>query len=165
MIASLSLLALLAVQAPDPLANNPEIPNYYRIQETIAAAGQPTEAGFEAFKAAGFKTILNLRTADEGATEEKAKVEAMGFTYVNIPIGSPDFTSEQQATFRSLVEDADNKPLLIHCASSNRVGAMWYIHQVLDKGRAEQEALEEAKKAGLKSLEQAARDYVDKQKK
>ena len=49
---------------------------------------------------------------------------------------------------------------------SNRVGAMWYIHQVLDNGESESSALEEAKKAGLRSeaLEGRAKDYVAQNK-
>ena len=43
---------------------------------------------------------------------------------------------------------------------------MWYIHQVLDNGESESSALEEAKKAGLRSetLEGRAKDYVAQNK-
>lgn len=108
--------------------------------------------------------MLNLRTEQEGSLEEKPRVEALGLEYYNIPIGSDGISPEQVALFSKILGDAANRPVLIHCASSNRVGAMWYIHEVLDEGKDEAAALEEAKKAGLKSLEQPAKDYVSKNK-
>ena len=68
--------------------------------------------------------------------------------------------------FRDILAETANYPILIHCASSNRVGAMWYIHQVLDNGESESSALLEAKKAGLTSeaLEGRAKAYVAENK-
>jgi hypothetical protein len=67
------------------------------------------------------------------------------------------------AIFEKILGDSSKRPVFIHCASSNRVGAMWFIHQVLGEGRDEASALEEARKAGMKpNLEAAAREYVSK---
>ena len=146
----------------DPLASNEGIPNYYRLRDDIATAGQPTDEALEDVKKAGFKAVLNLRTEQEGSLEEKPKVEALGMEYYNIPIGRDGFSPAILEQFQEILADADNRPLLIHCASSNRVGALWYIHQVLDTGEDEAAALAEGKKAGLtsESLEGRAKDYV-----
>jgi len=148
-------------QDTDPLAGNAGIPNYYRLREDIATAGQPTDAALADVKKAGYKAVLNLRTEQEGSLEEKPKVEALGMEYFNIPIGRDGFSPEIVAKFHEILEDNSNRPILIHCASSNRVGALWFIHEVLEKGRDENEALAEAKKAGLKSLEPRALEYVE----
>ncbi len=71
--------------------------------------------------------------------------------YFNIPVGREGFSPEIVSKFRDILADSANRPILVHCASSNRVGAMWYIHQVLDNGESESSALEEAKKIGLRS--------------
>ena len=96
-----------------------------------------------------FKVVLNLRTEQEGSLDEKPKVEALGMEYFNIPIGREGFSPQIVSKFRDILAESANRPILIHCASSNRVGAMWYIHQVLE-GESESSALEEAKKAGLR---------------
>lgn len=56
--------------------------------------------------------------------------------------------------FAHVVEDPDNAPLLIHCGSANRVGAMWALYRAL-KGIPEEIALEEARTIGLQSDSEA----------
>lgn len=153
-------------QQSAPLAENEGLPNYYRLRDDIATAGQPTDEALEDIKEAGFKAVLNLRTEQEGSLEEKPKVEALGMDYYNIPIGRDGFSPEIVAEFEEILADEDNRPILIHCASSNRVGAMWYLHQVLNEGKDEDTALAEGKKAGLASegLETRAKVFVKNQK-
>lgn len=166
-VAAAALVTTPARAQKDPLENHPGIRNYHRIEETIAAAGQPEDSAWADIKKAGFATVINLRTEEEGSLEERAKVEAQGLKYVNIPIGSDGFSPDKVAEFAEIIAKADESPVLVHCASSNRVGAMWYIHQVLNKGVDESTALAEGKEAGLTSerLEQSARDYVQTHKK
>lgn len=166
---ALALSALVlpaAAQDADPLADNEGIPNYYRLRDDIATAGQPTDEALTDVQNAGYKAILNLRTEQEGSLEEKPKVEALGMEYYNIPIGREGFSPEMIAEFQEILAENDNRPLLIHCASSNRVGALWYINQVLNEGESEEAALAEGKKAGLtsKALEGRAKDYVESNK-
>ena len=160
-----SLLVTEGAQESDPLEGQSSLPNYYRLRPDIATAGQPTDEELEAVQKAGFKVVLNLRTEQEGSLDEKPKVEALGMEYFNIPRGREGFSLQIVSKFRDILAESANRPILIHCASSNRVGAMWYIHQVLE-GESESSALEEAKKAGLRSetLEGRAKDYVAQNK-
>ena len=161
-IAIIGLSFPVLAQDADPLAGNEGIPNYYRLRDDIATAGQPTDEALEDVKKAGFKAVLNLRTEQEGSLEEKPKVEALGMEYYNIPIGRDGFSPAILEQFKEILANDDNRPLLIHCASSNRVGALWYIHQVLENGEDEAAALAEGKKAGLtsESLEGRAKAYI-----
>jgi protein tyrosine phosphatase (PTP) superfamily phosphohydrolase (DUF442 family) len=52
------------------------------------------------------------------------------------------------------------RPVLLHCATSNRVGALYYAWLVLEKGVEPKAALERGKAAGLRSPELI--DKVDK---
>jgi uncharacterized protein (TIGR01244 family) len=159
----LGLTAVLQAEKTDPLAGNPAIANYYRVRPDVATAGQPSDAAFADIQKAGFKTVINLRTVDEGSLQEKPKVEALGLEYHNIPIGSDGISKDQVALFEEILGDSSNRPVFIHCASSSRVGAMWFIHQVLGEGKDEASALEEARKAGMKpNLEGVAKEYVAK---
>lgn len=155
-----------AAQDTDPLAGNEGIPNYYRLRDDIATAGQPSDDALADVHQAGFKAVLSLRTEQEGSLEEKPKVEALGMEYYNIPIGRDGFSPEMIEEFRTILADNANRPILIHCASSNRVGALWYIHQVLNGGETEEAALAEGKKAGLTSeaLEGRAKGFVKSNK-
>ena len=166
MIYALFVLALATAQTEDPLEGHSGIANYYRVRPDVATAGQPSDDAWADVRAAGFKAVLNLRTEQEGSLEERAKVEAAGLEYFNIPIGSDGIHESQAELFSKILGDSANRPLLIHCASSNRVGAMWFIHEVLDEGKDESSALEEARKAGLRpSLEPAAKEYVSTKQK
>lgn len=59
------------------------------------------------------------------------------------------------------------RPILMHCASANRVGAVWLPYRVLDGGLSWDDAVAEAKVVGLRSaeLEAKARDYVERRSK
>jgi protein tyrosine phosphatase (PTP) superfamily phosphohydrolase (DUF442 family) len=59
------------------------------------------------------------------------------------------------------------RPLLFHCASANRVGALWLPYRVLDNGITYDAALAEAKQVGLRApgMETKAKDYIERHKK
>jgi len=162
----LSAASLHAQEAKKPKESEPRVTNFRRISSEIATSGQPTAAELKALQVAGFKTILNLRTPEEGSLEEKGKVEGLGIRYLNIPITPEGISEEKVKEFSEVVNDPSNKPLLIHCASANRVGALWYIHRMLKDAAGEDQSLAEAHAIGLKSpaLEQVVREYVEKHK-
>lgn len=141
-------------------------PNFHRVSEEIATSGQPSDEDLKRLREAGFKAVLNLRPPEEGSLAEKPKVEALGMTYVNIPITPETITDEKVQRFSEVVADPSNKPLLIHCASANRVGGLWFIHRALGQGVAAEQGLKEAKEIGLKSpvLEGIVIRYVDERK-
>jgi protein tyrosine/serine phosphatase len=62
------------------------------------------------------------------------------------------------------VTDPANSPVYIHCASANRVGAMWLIKRVVDDGWDVDRATQEAERIGLTSreLKQFALDYIQR---
>jgi protein tyrosine phosphatase (PTP) superfamily phosphohydrolase (DUF442 family) len=63
---------------------------------------------------------------------------------------------------RKALAPADGAPVLLHCASANRVGAIWLAHRVLDDGLAYGDALVEAETVGLKSpaFRDKAKEYI-----
>lgn len=127
--------------------------NYTRLKPQIATAGLIKNGAAPALKALGFATIVDLRGPDEGTAPEKQAVEAAGLRYVNIPVTGGGPTDAQVAEFARVVEGANNAPLLVHCASANRVGAMWTLYRVR-QGAPASVALEEGRAAGLRpSLE------------
>ncbi|MEQ8209100.1 MAG: protein tyrosine phosphatase family protein [Lacipirellulaceae bacterium] len=131
----------------------------------VYLAGQPSEADMPQLKSKGIKTIVNLRTEGEIPWDEKAAVEGAGMKFVNIPFkGEEQLTDEVFDEVRAVLKDKEQQPVLLHCGSSNRVGAVWMTHRVLDGGLGIEEALEEAKTAGLRSegYQKKAEAYIER---
>ena len=137
------------------------------VLDDIYLAGQPTVEDFQEFKKRGVKSVLNLRTKDEMDFDEAKAIKNLGLEYHIVPIASPDaLTDENFDKLRKLLNTKGQRPLLLHCASANRVGAVWLAHRVLDGGLTYDAALAEAKIVGLKAsaMEAKAKDYIAKQK-
>lgn len=126
-------------------------------------ASQPAAADFEIAKAAGVRTVINLRHEHEIKDfDERAVVTGLGMTYVNLPWHGPEELNDAVFTrARELLRTVE-PPVLVHCGSANRVAAVWIPWRVLDGGVPFEQALTEAKAIGLKTpeFETKAKDYV-----
>jgi protein tyrosine phosphatase (PTP) superfamily phosphohydrolase (DUF442 family) len=120
-----ALMLLGCVGATLALAQPAELPNRHDVLEGITAAGQPSAAALSAAAAGGYKSVIDLRalTEDRGF-DEKATVEGLGMSYVSLPVdGAAGVSFANAAALDKLLADLP-KPVLLHCASSNRVGAL-----------------------------------------
>lgn len=122
------------------------------------AAGQPTPEQFAELARNGVRTVINLCGTDEPlAFDERAEAERLGLRYLALPIGGPaDLDRERVRRFGDMLDQARREGgVLIHCASSNRVGALVALDEALNRGRPLAEALQRGRAAGLASLEPA----------
>jgi uncharacterized protein (TIGR01244 family) len=119
-----------AKQVPFGDQVGPAISNYNRLRPNIATAGLLKEGAIPKLASLGFATILDLRGPEEGTDAEKRSAEAAGLRYVNIPVPGLLPSDAQVTEFGRIVEDAKNFPLMIHCGSASRVGAMWTLYRV-----------------------------------
>lgn len=124
------------------------VQNYSRATEQIAISGLIGDGGAQALAAHGFKTIIDLRTATEGTADEKALIDLNGMSYINIPMTVAGISEEQLTAFTKAIETAQ-APILIHCGSGNRAGAMWASYQIR-KGTDPEVALAAGRKAGMR---------------
>ncbi len=134
----------------------------------VFLASQPHPEDFKLAKDVGIKTVVNLRKKEELEWDEQAHVKKLGMEYKHIPFQSPaELTDIVFDQIRKLLKDKTQRPLLLHCSSANRVGAVWLAHRVLDGGLPYDEALAEAKQVGLKlpAYEEKAKDYIQRNKK
>ena len=130
--------------------------------EGVLLASQPDPEDFELLQRDGLATVVNQRLPEEIEFDERALVEGLGMTYLE-----PSFRGVEQLTddvldeSRAILRDAE-RPLLLHCASANRVGAVWLAHRMLDGGLTRDAALTEARRVGLRSPAYEARvlEYV-----
>jgi uncharacterized protein (TIGR01244 family) len=163
------MVVVLAAGVPPAQAQRETAPagvvNYTRVDATVACGGATSIEALPELKKNGFASVINFRTAQEsGANIDQAKAKAaeVGLKYIHIPFQTP--TPEIAETFLKAVSDKSNQPVYIHCASANRVGAMWFIKRVKLDGWDTDKAMKEAETIGLKApnLRQFALDYVKK---
>jgi uncharacterized protein (TIGR01244 family) len=126
----------------------------------ITSAGQPDEAGFKVFADQGYTTVIDLRTAGEDrGLDEPAVVEGLGMEYVLLPIGRDEINFDSAKELGKLIEAAEG-PVLVHCASANRVGALLALRKSLE-GADDETALEYGREGGMTRLEGRVSDILD----
>jgi uncharacterized protein (TIGR01244 family) len=156
----LLLLPATVVQTGVPEAVDPaQIPNYKVIAPGIAVAGQPSTDAVRTLGTLGFRTVLNIRTPEEGGlVDERAIVESQGLRYVSVPVTAKSLSPQDVLAVEKVLDDPASGPVLFHCASANRVGGLWAL-VLARRGKAPEAALAAGREAGLKPgpMEEAVR--------
>jgi uncharacterized protein (TIGR01244 family) len=133
----------------------------------VFLASQPAADDLRQAEKGGVRTVINLRRADERVGFDEGKlVKSLGLEYVHYPFnGADEMTDDVIDHLRELLDTVE-RPILLHCGSANRVGAVWLPYRVLDGGLTYEAALTEAKTVGLMSpaYEERARDYIASRK-
>lgn len=125
----------------------------------IAPAGQPDEKALKVFAESGYEAVIDLRTPSEDrGMDEPAVVEELGMSYLSLPIDRDGITFENAAALDKLLGGV-NGPVVLHCGSANRVGALLALRASAN-GLDDEAAIELGKSAGLESLEQKVRDVL-----
>ena len=155
LVAFVALLAFASLAGASGQEETFGIPNATFPEPGVMAAGQPTGEQIQLLAEEGYKTIINLRPPEEPhGVQEPQAARQNGMAYVNIPVTLQTLDQASIDKFLETMKKAE-RPVLLHCASSNRVGALYYAWLVLEKGVPAKEAMERAKAAGLKSPELA----------
>ncbi|MBI4606875.1 MAG: hypothetical protein HY721_33335 [Planctomycetes bacterium] len=134
----------------------------------VFLASQPSEEDLKLVKEKGVKAVVSLRRRQEIPWDEEMLVRDLGMEFHSLPFHEPaELTDEVFDSVRKLLEDPSKRPLLLHCGSANRVGAVWLPHRVLDGGLSYEDALAEAKAVGLRTpaLEERAKAYIESHRK
>ncbi len=119
----------------------------------ISAAGQPDADAFKVFADSGYVAIIDLRAEHEPrGLDEQAAVEGLGMDYVLMPIADTAAINFENARRLDEVLKQYDGPVLIHCGSSNRVGALLALRESLN-GADDASALQAGRDGGLTGLE------------
>jgi uncharacterized protein (TIGR01244 family) len=166
------LATLVAGSAGAQQVTKPTVPgvaNFAKLETTIACAGATSPEAMPAIKDMGYKSVINMRLADEPGANVDAEAMAAknaGLRFLHIPFNGAAPDPKVADNFLVAINNPDNNPAFIHCASGNRVAAMWMIKRmVVDKWDAEKAAAE-ATQLGLTNagLKKFAVEYADSHK-
>jgi uncharacterized protein (TIGR01244 family) len=154
-LASVVLAACATTPAPEA---PPPVAGALSPTRGVLVTGRLAEADVDRLRAAGYRQVIDLTPdAETPDFDEAAAVRDSRLGYSNLPLrGGVDLTRENVQAFDALMRDA-RRPVVVHCASGNRVGAMAALRAAWIEGRDVEAAIAIGKAWGLKSLEAEVR--------
>ena len=144
--------------------------NFSRVDATVGCGGATQPTAMTALKKNGFVSVINLRLPSEQGADidgSRAAAQSAGLKYIHLPFDAANPDPKVVENFLAAVSDESNQPVYIHCASANRVGAVWMIKRALQDGWDVDRAREEAEAIGLSNprLKTFATEYIAAHKK
>lgn len=145
-----------------------QIRNFGKMDERFYRGAQPEPGDFQALKGLGIKTVVDLR--NDPTDYEKAAVEALGMTYVNIPMsGWRSPKDAQLEEFMNLVNNPETGAFFVHCkAGIHRTGVAGAVYRFENYGWDYDTAYREMKNYRFSSglvhgrLKSYVKDYAEK---
>lgn len=122
--------------------------NFLKLSDSIATAGQPTEAQFITIKNAGYEVIVNLAlpTSTNAIANEQQIVESIGMKYIHIPVLWENPTLKDFAQFFQTLHENTEHKVLIHCAMNMRVSVFVYLYRQIHDHLHEDQAKQDLQK-------------------
>lgn len=155
------LLAALTV-LPMPLMAGgavdwPDIEGAMQPRPESLVVGQPQPHELVALERAGVRHVVNARTEGElEAWDEARLLDELGVEYHHIPIaGADDLDPEAVRRFDEILGEIGDEPVLLHCSSGNRIGALFALRAAWIDGKDSETAIEIGRAHGLTRLEEA----------
>ena len=112
------------------------------------------------FADAGYAAVIDLRGAEENrGFDEPAAAQELGLEYVAFPIEGRDAINFDNARALDDLIRSQNGPVLVHCGSGNRVGALLALRASL-LGADDTASLETGRAGGLTRLEDTVRERL-----
>ena len=128
----------------------------------ITASGQPDEDALKVFADSGYSVVIDMRGPDEdrGMDDYEGAVESTGMQYLAFPVvGAGQVSLETAAKLDEVLQGLDG-PVLMHCGSGNRVGAVLALRESLN-GANDEESIQFGEDAGMTRLEPRVREVLE----
>lgn len=120
----------------------------YAVAPNVLLAAQPQVEDWARLAAAGYTTVLNLRSDPERAAAQGRNAEAAGLRYLHRPWPAYQLEREHVDELAALIEAPTSGRLVFHCRSATRVGLMWMLYRQLHHGWSREQAEAELRAAG-----------------
>jgi tyrosine-protein phosphatase SIW14 len=138
LFASLTLVLSLAAvgfsQTSPSQIGSVKIRNFGQMDEHLYRGAQPAKEDYQSLKDLGVKTVIDLQ--EKPTKYEKAAVEALGMTYINIPMDDTEYPKpEAVAQFLQIMNDSSTGVAYMHCkGGKHRTGAMGAVYRFTKYG-------------------------------
>ena len=134
-------------------------PTMRRVTDRVWVGGQPSNEDLALLCGAGVRMVVDLRQPVEHDVDaERFAVEALGMSYVNVPVNGQAPEEFAADAFLEAVSRPNAFPLFLHCASGNRAAGFWMIRRLVVDRWTVDAAEGEARRAGLRS--EVLRDFA-----
>ncbi len=140
-----------------------DIPNACTAVPGVCSGGRPQPHHLRQAAERGVRTVISLCPPGESADyDEPGLVRELGMTFLNIPVAGPhDLTRANAERLADALHAAGpDHPVLLHCGSGNRVGALVALKAFLMDGVPAAEALQQGRMSGLTALEPFVRQQL-----
>lgn len=157
-VAALSIAGCATRPLARPL---PAITNAVSPQPGVVSGGRLAPEDIARVRAAGIRHVIDL-TADAETPDfdEAAAVRAAGLAYSTLPLDGPaGLTPANVHAFDVLLRHA-RRPVLVHCSSGNRAGAIAALRAAWVQGHSTEDAIAIGKDWGLRGLEGEVRRLI-----
>lgn len=136
---------------PTPIEALRGVANANQALPHVLTAGQPTPDHFRALRDAGVKVVLDIRDPMEPrGFDEPALLGELGLEYINIIVSDGNLNEGTAGRILKAMRENGDDPILVHCASGNRVGGALIPYLMIDHGFNEDEATMAAMRMGLR---------------
>ena len=128
----------------------------------LLVGGQPSKEMMTELANAQLKSVIDLKGPNEsrGFPEAEESIR-LGLTYHSLPIRSKyDITWEHAMQLQRLLKEVE-RPTLVHCESGNRVGALFALSAMVQKGLNVSQSIEIGREHGLTTLEGHVRSILE----
>lgn len=117
--------------------------------DDLTTSGQPNVAALRVFAESGYVAVIDLRGVEEDrGFDQRYAVEEFGMSYIALPIeGRGAITFDNARKLDEILVKYDG-PVLVHCKSGNRAGALLALRASLH-GADDEAAVAFGKEAGI----------------
>jgi protein tyrosine/serine phosphatase len=158
----------LAQTAPNKNFPNVKIKNFGQMDERYYRGAQPKQDDYQALKALGVQTVIDLR--EDPVDYAKPTVESLGMRYVNIPMEDGNYPkAEHIEAFLKLVNDPETGVFFAHCkGGKHRTGVTGAVYRFTKYGWDYEQAYREMKNYrfysswGYGDMKDFVADYFEK---
>jgi len=126
-----------------------------QVTDRIWVMGVPDKQDIEYFKEQGGEVVVSLLSIKEMAgSAETQWTTSNKLAFYHVPVdGAMGVTFDNARALDKLLLMNVDKTVLVHCASANRVGALFALRAAWLDGQSKEKALEIGRQHGMRSLE------------
>jgi protein tyrosine phosphatase (PTP) superfamily phosphohydrolase (DUF442 family) len=124
----------LKISQTQSCALKSRINNFDTVSQDFWRGAAPSSQGLEELANMGVKTIIDLRMAGSGVSEEAQQAQRLGLNFHHIPLIYKRPSDLQIAQFLNIINDPAKQPVYVHCRfGSDRTGTMVGVFRVVNQ--------------------------------